>query len=131
MTESTLQPVAVQAVQDGKPLVAVVCTLSNDAGSWEVNPPATAMVKKSASPLTVECKRQGSAGREVLAPRHNSTVWGNLLAGGGLGYLLDAKTGAAFQYPESVVVTMKSTAPDTMRPKPWTRFPPLVTAPAK
>lgn len=131
MSESTLQPVVVQAVQDGKPLAAVVCTLSNDSGTWEVKPPATAIVKKSASPLTVECKRQGSTGREVLAARHNSTVWGNLLAGGGLGYLLDANTGAAFQYPDSVSVTMKSTVPDAMRPKAWTRFPPLVTAPAK
>jgi hypothetical protein len=34
-------------------------------------------------------------------------VWGNILIGGGIGYIIDRNTGAGFDYPATVTVNLR------------------------
>ena len=41
----------------------------------------------------------------------NGSVWGNILAGGGVGYAVDRNTGAGFDYPTVITVSLRSLNP--------------------
>jgi hypothetical protein len=34
-------------------------------------------------------------------------VWGNILIGGGVGYIIDRNTGAGFDYPSTTTIVMR------------------------
>ena len=61
--------------------------------------PGSVTVNKSTGDMTVECKKEGNlAGQEMLVSKANGSVWGNILLGGGIGYIVDRNTGAGFDY---------------------------------
>jgi hypothetical protein len=105
---SKMQPVSVQTVHDGKDVAGAACTLTNDAGKWFVMSPGSVTVNKSTGDMTVECKKEGNlAGQEMLVSKANGSVWGNLILGGGIGYIVDRNTGAGFDYQTSITVFLK------------------------
>jgi hypothetical protein len=106
ITGSKLQPISVQTIQDGKEIAGVGCTLTNDAGKWFVTTPGSVTIQKSTGDMAVDCKRDDLYGRENLVSKSNGAVWGNILAGGGIGYIVDRNTGAGFDYPNSVTVIL-------------------------
>jgi hypothetical protein len=100
-----MQPVSVQTVQDGKEVSGAACTLTNDVGKWFVTSPGSVTINKSTGDLTVECKKEGNlAGHEMVVSKANGSVWGNIIVGGGIGYIVDRNTGAGFDYPNSITV---------------------------
>ena len=102
-----LQPVSVKTVQNNVEVAGVECTLMNDAGKWTVTTPGSVTVHKSTGDLAVDCNKGGDqAGHETLVSKSNGAVWGNLLVGGGVGYIIDRNTGAGFDYPNSIVVVL-------------------------
>jgi hypothetical protein len=108
ITGSKLQPVSVQTVHEGKEVSGVGCTLTNDAGKWFVTTPGTTTIQKSTGDLAVDCKKDGGlTGQETVVSKANGSVWGNILAGGGIGYVVDRNTGAGFDYPNSITVMLK------------------------
>lgn len=111
VSESKDQQVTVQTIQDNRELVAVGCVLTNNAGRWFMMAPGRVTIRKSAGNLFVDCKKGStSAGQELFASRANNTATiGNAVATAGLGYLLDKRTGAGFEYPDVLTVLMKST----------------------
>ena len=111
VSESKDQQVTVQTIQDNRELVAVGCVLTNNAGRWFMMAPGRVTIRKSAGNLLVDCKKGStSAGQELFASRANNTATiGNAVATAGLGYLLDKRTGAGFEYPDVLTVLMKST----------------------
>lgn len=102
-----MQPVSVTTVFDSKEIAGLGCTLSNDAGSWVLTSPASVTVHKSTGDLTIDCKKDAYAGNAAAVSRANGAVWGNILLGGGIGYIVDRNTGAGFDYPPSIVVTVR------------------------
>lgn len=108
VTGSKMQPVSVQTVHEGKEVAGASCTLTNDAGKWFVTTPGSVTVNKSTGDMTVECKKEVNlAGQEMVVSKANGSVWGNIIIGGGIGYIVDRNTGAGFDYPNSITVFLK------------------------
>ena len=84
------------------------CTLSNDKGSWTLTTPGSAVITSSRVNLALTCIKEGyNNGVASLPSRHkDSATWGNVILGGGIGYIIDRKSGAAFIYPQQVTVNL-------------------------
>ncbi len=84
------------------------CTLSNDKGTWSLSTPGSAVVTSSRVNLALTCAKEGYVnGVASLPSKHkDSATWGNVLLGGGIGYIIDRKSGAAFIYPQQVTVNL-------------------------
>ena len=101
------QPISVRTIQNDKEVAGYGCTLANDAGSWFVTSPGSITVHKSTGDMTVDCKKEDVVGHERLVSKANGAVWGNIIAGGGIGYLVDRSTGAGFNYPDTVNIVLR------------------------
>ncbi|MES2152860.1 MAG: hypothetical protein V4508_24045 [Pseudomonadota bacterium] len=108
LSETTEQVVSLQTILDNREVAGVGCVLSNAAGRWFVVSPGRVAIQKSAGVLTVDCVKGGAAtGLEVIASRPNNTVLiGNAVTSAGIGYYLDRRTGAGFDYPAVLTVLM-------------------------
>jgi phosphoketolase len=69
------------------------------------------MIQKSGGDLAVSCKKQESAGGGTFVSKANGGIWGNILAGGIIGYAIDASSGAGFDYPPNLTVIMNPPCP--------------------
>jgi len=107
------QPLTVTTLHNNQEIAGVACTLKNDAGSWSVTTPGTASIHKSTGDLQVECHTDALAGNATLISKSNTGVWGNILLGGGIGYIVDRNTGAGFDYPATVAILMRQPLPAT------------------
>ena len=89
------------------------CSLKNEQGSWNVNVPAVISVKKSRSPLNIVCVDQttGAKGSSTVQSEVEPWDFGNA-ATAGLGMGVDWQTGAAFNYPPEVAVTLVTNMPN-------------------
>lgn len=108
-----MQPVTVQTIHDSKEVAGVGCTLTNDTGSWFITTPASVSVHKSTGDMSVDCKKDDVVGNQTLISKSNGAVWGNILLGGGIGYIVDRNTGAGFDYPNTVTIVMRKIGADT------------------
>ncbi|UGQ46390.1 hypothetical protein [Massilia endophytica] len=102
-----LQPLSVTTVHNNQEITGIGCTLTNDSGNWFVTSPGTATVHKSTGDLVIDCKRHDMVGNATVVSKSNTAVWGNILFGGGIGYIVDRNTGAGFDYPNTVAITMR------------------------
>lgn len=108
ITDTKLQPVSVTTIMDNKEVVRSGCTLTNDVGKWFVTTPGSVTVHKSTGDLAVDCSKDNvGAGTERVVSKSNVNVWGNLLVGGLVGYVVDRNTGAGFDYPPTITVTLR------------------------
>ncbi len=107
ITGKQLQPLSVTTVFNHQEVAGVGCTLSNDTGTWFLTSPGTATIHKSTADLVVECKREALVGTSLVESGANVHVWGNILVGGLVGYVVDRQTGAGFDYPTTLTVTMR------------------------
>ena len=80
------------------------CILQNEKGSWSLQTPGSVVVTNSRENLSVRCEKNGYQSAVVSIPsKHkDSATWGNVVLGGGIGYIWDRKTGAAFIYPSTI-----------------------------
>lgn len=103
-----MQPVSVQTIQDNIEITGAGCTLTNDNGRWFVTSPGSVTILKSTADLAVECsKANAGTGHETVVSRANGGVWGNILLGGPIGYVMDRTSGAGFDYPSIITVTLR------------------------
>jgi hypothetical protein len=109
LSEPDQQVVLVQTIQDNREVSGIGCVLTNDAGRWFVTSPGRVAVRKSAGKLWVDCKRNGlGVGQDVVDSRASSgALIGNVVLTAGLGYLVDKRTGAGFEYPDTLTVLMR------------------------
>ncbi len=69
--------------------------------------PGRVTVTKSVGNLFIDCKKNGQyAGRDMVASRANTSALIGNAATAGLGYLLDRRTGAGFDYPDLLIVPL-------------------------
>ena len=108
ITGSKNQPLSVTATLEGKPVVGANCELLNDKGKWFVTTPGSVVILKSYQDLTVTCRKPETkkVGATTFQSGSEGSVWGNVLAGGIIGYAVDAGTGAGFSYPPTLNVPM-------------------------
>ena len=106
ITGSRNQPVSVTCTSEGKPVSNANCTLMNDKGQWFVTAPGTVMIQKAYGDLAITCKKDEVAGTGSFKSASEGAVWGNLIAGGLIGYAVDAGSGAGFSYPQTMNVNM-------------------------
>lgn len=119
LSENTEQSVLVQTVLDHRQIAGVGCVLSNDVGKWFVTTPARISLRKSASPLRIDCKQEGTGwAYEKVDSKVNSSLWGNLVLTAGVGYFVDKNTGAGYEYPAVLTVLMRPAAPRDVAPAP-------------
>jgi hypothetical protein len=107
LTGSKMQPVSLQTTQDSKEISGVACTLVNDAGKWFVTTPGSVTIQKSTGDLAVNCVKESElSGQATIVSKSNTAVWGNIIFGGGIGYIIDRNTGAGFDYPNMITIPM-------------------------
>lgn len=91
------------------PVDGARCELSNNKGTWYVNnTPASITVHRSFEELNVRCEKRGY-GKGRLSVKSNTTasVAGNVLLGGVIGAGVDVANGAAYDYPQNIVVPLR------------------------
>lgn len=110
IAEGTTQPIMVSTT----PVAGATCTLTNTQGKWSVVTPGVVTVAKSASVMKAVCVKDGwQNGTGYLTAR----VPGWAQAGMMMPYVgivsaaVDGSTGAANEYPSSVMVSMKEVVP--------------------
>ena len=108
MNKLTSTRLSVQTILENKEITGVGCTLTNDAGKWFVTTPGSVTVNKSTGDLSVDCQKENVAiGNAIVVSKSNGSVWGNILLGGGIGYIVDRNTGAGFDYPPNISVMLR------------------------
>lgn len=109
--DSKHQDVAVAATYQGQTVPDSQCSLQNDEGNWQLTAPNSVVVRKSYDDMTVSCQRDGyPTGTVTLVSKANMPVWGNIVFGGIIGYIVDRSTGAGFDYPKNVTVALGETS---------------------
>lgn len=69
--------------------------------------PGSVTIQKSTGDLAVDCAKENIMGHETIISKSNGAVWGNIILGGGIGYVVDRNTGAGFDYPNSITVMLR------------------------
>lgn len=115
ITGSQTQPVSVTAVCQGELVRDAQCTLSNDKGNWALRAPGSLTLSKSYADLVVNCRKEASSGTASFQSKNNGGVWGNILAGGIIGYAVDANSGAGFDYPATMTIVMHPPCPRDLK----------------
>jgi hypothetical protein len=108
LTDSNEQLVELHTIAGHREIAGVGCVLANDAGRWFVLAPGRVTITRSAKALTIDCAREGVGGsREQVDSRFDTgKLLGNLVVSGGLGYLVDRRSGAGFAYPPTLTILM-------------------------
>lgn len=103
IVEGSTQTIAV----DTPGVSGAQCTLKQSDKAYHVTTPGSVVVDKSKHDMSVTCKMAGyNDGFMVVQSMTEGATIGNLLAGGFIGYGVDAATGASNRYPAQVMVPM-------------------------
>ncbi|HEY0823402.1 MAG TPA: hypothetical protein VGD76_06400 [Ramlibacter sp.] len=92
------------------------CELANDKGTWKLEAPGTVSVRKSFGDLAVTCRGPGSEGKASFVSKPNTGVYGNVLAGGLIGFAVDSASGSGYNYPEELPVVLWAPCPEPAAP---------------
>jgi hypothetical protein len=105
--EST-QPLNVKTVDaQGKPVTGATCVFTNDKGEFKLDKtPGEARVRRSSKDMDVACSKTGETEGYARLISRAGRMWGNLLLGGGIGYIVDHNTGKGYNYPYIFEVVM-------------------------
>ncbi len=83
------------------------CRLTNDKGTWAVTTPGSVVVHRAYGPLTIVCTKDNvPSATTTVESKTKGMAFGNILFGGVIGGGVDVGTGAAYDYPISIVVPM-------------------------
>ena len=106
IVEGTSQEISV----DSRPTGAQ-CRLESEGDTLAVveRTPQSVTLEKGNRNILVECASGQARGSRWLVPEFNDTVFGNFLLGGIIGMSIDADSGAAYSWPESVLVVLEET----------------------
>ena len=105
ITRGSSQSMAV----DTMPVSGALCELANENGQWTIaSTPGSTTIIRAGGPLTVSCSTEdGYAGTSSVTSTTAGAAFGNILFGGIIGAAVDMSSGAAYDYPGQVVVSMR------------------------
>ncbi len=107
IVSGTSQTISVETKYKGDSISGANCKLENGKGIFFVTTPGTITIHKAYADLLVTCEKVDVP--EGLARVKSSTkaiAFGNILIGGVIGAGVDAGTGAAYDYPQEILVFM-------------------------
>ena len=107
------QPLTVQATCNGESVENATCQLTNSKGVFIVKTPGTVSVHKAWGNMAIDCKKGDARGAITVQSSSTAGTWGNVIAGGIIGAVVDAKTGAGYEYNNSVVVPLQGDCPSS------------------
>lgn len=88
------------------------CTLINDKGTWYVTTPGSVTVRRSYEDLSVACASDADlAATGQVRSSTKAMAFGNILFGGVIGVGVDVATGAAYDYPPLILLSLAKAAP--------------------
>lgn len=91
----------------GDQVAGANCKLSNDKGIWFLTTPGTTTIHRSLRDLSLVCEKEGYAAGTLFSKSSTKPMaFGNILFGGVIGAGVDIATGAAYDYPNLIVVEM-------------------------
>lgn len=103
----TGQVVSVETHQAERPVEGARCEMANSKGTYYVTTPGTVTVNRAYGNLTVRCDKDGmAAGQATVVSATKALAFGNILFGGAIGVAVDTSSGAAYDYPEMIRVSM-------------------------
>jgi len=84
------------------------CVLSNNKGIWNINnAPGSVTIQRDSGNLTVKCTNGNKIGIQTIKPSVKNMVYGNILVAGMLSTIVDYETGAAYEYPDTIMVLLQ------------------------
>ena len=98
---------------DTPKVTGATCHLTDSkSGTWDLlTTPGSISVLKGDGPMNVVCNKAGyESGITSVDETLVGATLGNILIGGGVGFLIDAASGAAQEYPSKITVWMKPKA---------------------
>ena len=101
-----------QTTCNGKVVNGATCEMVNSKGVFVVQTPGSTSVRKSFGAMTINCRLEEARGSLSIDSSSNVNTWGNLIAGAVVGAVVDAGTGAGYEYTPSVVVAMQGECPE-------------------
>ena len=73
-----------------------------------LNTPSSTVVQKGDGPMFITCEKEGYQKATVSTDEKVvGATFGNIIVGGGVGFLVDAMSGAAQEYPDEVKIPMR------------------------
>jgi hypothetical protein len=110
--DGSQQTLSVRTVSGWKQVAGAQCMVDNNKGTWYVTTPGTVTVHRSYDPLNVVCHKAGyEGGITSVASSTKGMEFGNIIFGDLIGAEVDMGTGAAYDYPGLISVSMGD--PDT------------------
>ena len=107
IVNGTNQVVSVETRKDDQPVQGATCKLANSKGTYYVNTPGTVTINRAYGDLSVRCdKAEMEAGLATVKSTTKAMAFGNILFGGAIGVAVDTASGAAYDYPEVIMVRM-------------------------
>jgi hypothetical protein len=83
------------------------CTLTNSEGTWFVTTPGSVVVHKTKTDIQATCKKDGyQDASTTIAAKFGAMTVGNVIAGGVIGIVVDAASGANYSYPQATDIPM-------------------------
>ncbi|CAB3808161.1 hypothetical protein [Paraburkholderia caffeinilytica] len=111
IVSGTNQIVSVQTMKDGDQLAGASCKLENSKGIWFVKTPGSVAVHRAYGDLSVKCEKDGvDPGLATVKSHTKGMAFGNLLFGGAIGVGVDVGSGAAYDYPTLITLSMGHTS---------------------
>lgn len=107
--EGTGQSLAISTTPPG-----ALCKITRQGGQLgEVaSTPGSIRVDKSGKDISVTCSEAGYQTATVTrSPRFQGTTFGNIILGGGIGAIVDASTGANYEYPGEIALALAPITP--------------------
>lgn len=101
------QSVSVETRTESGPVAGANCKLTNNKGTWFVTTPGSTTVQRSFEDLAVRCDKEAhEPGLTSVKSTTKAMAFGNIIFGGIIGAGVDMSTGAAYDYPSLISVTM-------------------------
>ncbi|MEX3915960.1 hypothetical protein AB4Y43_06905 [Paraburkholderia sp. BR10872] len=107
IVNGTNQVVSIQTFKGSDEIAGAACKLENDKGTWFVKTPGTVTVHRAYGELSIKCEKNGvDPGIATVKSTTKGMAFGNILFGGLIGAGVDMSTGAAYDYPALITVSM-------------------------
>ena len=107
ITGGTQQSVSVETRKDAVAVTGAECELTNAKGKWFIASPGSTQIQRSHDPLLITCKKPDyEVGRASVESVARAGMAGNFLFGGLIGVAIDHSSGAAYDYPNLIQVSM-------------------------
>ena len=101
------QSLSVTSDSNGAATAGAKCSLVNNKGTWFATTPGSVTVRRSYEPLNVNCTLDGfETGSVTIKSATKAMAFGNIIFGGVIGAGVDISTGAAYDYPELIKISM-------------------------